>query len=113
MPNFNHIFILILACLSSAWALGQKKLPQVLHLKVTNDIDPRSNRYVKLGLEKANTINADYVILELDTYGGALTDADEIRTNILNYERPIYAFINKDAAPAPLKPTSSCTVKTP
>ena len=36
----------------------------------------------------------------MDTYGGALTDADEIRTAILNYERPIYAFINKDAASA-------------
>ena len=29
-----------------------------------------------------------------------MTDADEIRTAILNYERPVYAFINKDAASA-------------
>ena len=79
---------------------GQEKTPQVLHLKVTSDIDPRSNRYVSLGLEKAIEMKVDYVILELDTYGGALTDADEIRTAILNYERPIYAFINKDAASA-------------
>ena len=100
MPNFKHVFIVILACLSSTLAFGQKKLPQVLHLKVTGDIDPRSNRYISLGLEKANEENIDYVILELDTYGGALTDADEIRTTILNYDRPIYAFINKDAASA-------------
>ena len=100
MPNFKHVFIAILACLSSTLMFGQEKTPQVLHLKVTSDIDPRSNRYVSLGLEKANEMNADYIILELDTYGGALTDADEIRTTILNYERPVYAFINKDAASA-------------
>ena len=92
MPNFKHTFMGIIAYLVSAFVFGQEKLPQVLHLKVTSDIDPRSNRYVTLGLERANEMNADYVILELDTYGGALTDADEIRTKILNYKRPIYAL---------------------
>ena len=100
MPNFKHVFMAILASLSIVLVYGQEKTPQVLHLKVTSDIDPRSNRYVSLGLEKATEMNVDYIILELDTYGGALTDADEIRTAILNYERPVYAFINKDAASA-------------
>lgn len=72
----------------------------VLHMKVQANIDPRTNRYTELGLEKAREINADYVILELDTYGGALNDADEIRTRILEFEIPVYAFINKDAASA-------------
>ncbi|MEM6641390.1 MAG: NfeD family protein [Bacteroidota bacterium] len=72
----------------------------VLHLKIQQEIDPRTNRYSELGLEKATEIGADYVILELDTYGGALTDADDIRTRILEFEKPIYAYINKDAASA-------------
>lgn len=73
---------------------------RVMHLKVQSAIDPITNRYTELGLDKALELNADLVILELDTYGGALTDADEIRTRILNFEKPIYAFINKDAASA-------------
>lgn len=73
---------------------------KVMHLKVQDNIDPRTNRYTELGLERAKEEDVDYVILELDTYGGALTDADEIRTRILNFDRPIYAFINKDAASA-------------
>lgn len=73
---------------------------KVLHLKIQQEIDPRTNRYSELGLEKAQEINADYVILELDTYGGALNDADDIRTRILEYNKPIYVFINKDAASA-------------
>ena len=72
----------------------------VLHLKIDDVIDPRTNRYSELGLERAEELDADYVILELDTYGGALNDADDIRTRILNFDKPIYAFINKDAASA-------------
>ena len=72
----------------------------VLHMKVQANIDPRTNRYTELGLEHAKEIEADYVILELDTYGGALNDADEIRTRLLEFEIPVYAFINKDAASA-------------
>lgn len=73
---------------------------KVLHMKIGDAIDPRTNRYSELALERAEEIAADYVILELDTYGGALNDADEIRTRILEYKKPIYAFINKDAASA-------------
>ena len=72
----------------------------VYHLKVADDIDPRTNRYTELGLQEAQDEQADLIILELDTYGGALNDADEIRTRILNLDIPIYAFINKDAASA-------------
>lgn len=82
-------------------ALGQEnEKALVLHLKINDVIDPRTNRYTELGLEKAKELDADYVILELDTYGGALNDADDIRTRILNFDRPIYTFINKDAASA-------------
>lgn len=73
---------------------------KVFLMKVDSEIDPRTNRYTKLGLEEASQINADLVILELDTYGGAVNDADDIRTRILEFDKPIYAFINKDAASA-------------
>ena len=36
----------------------------------------------------------------MDTYGGAVNDADDIRTRILDYKKPIYVWINKDAASA-------------
>ena len=40
------------------------------------------------------------IIIEMDTYGGALNDADDIRTRILDFDKPIYSWINKDAASA-------------
>ncbi len=83
------------------FVIGQEReRPLVLHLKIQAEIDPRTNRYSELGLKYANEINADYIILELDTYGGVLTDADDIRTRILDLNIPIYAFINRDAASA-------------
>lgn len=74
--------------------------PLVFLMKLDADIDPRTNRYTELALEDAVERNADYVVIEMDTYGGALNDADDIRTRVLEFEKPIYVFINKDAASA-------------
>ncbi len=72
----------------------------VMVLEIKSDIDPRSNRYVTLALEKAKSISADYLVIEMDTYGGVLTDADDIRTMLLEYHKPVFVYINKDAASA-------------
>lgn len=95
----NKLFFL-LPLLFCQVAFSQSDKTLVYHLKVQDDIDPRTNRYTELGLAEAAENGADCIILELDTYGGALNDADEIRTRILDLEIPIYAFINKDAASA-------------
>jgi len=58
------------------------------------------NRRVKLAMEQATALKADVILIEMDTYGGAVTDADEIRTRILESKIPVYVFINKDAASA-------------
>ncbi|MEO9873107.1 NfeD family protein [Ekhidna sp.] len=96
----KKVFSLLSILVSILLFSQEKEKPLVLHLKIGDVIDPRTNRYSELGLEKALELDADYVILELDTYGGALNDADDIRTRILNFDRPIYTFINKDAASA-------------
>ncbi|GAB3203287.1 nodulation protein NfeD [Pontibacter aydingkolensis] len=69
-------------------------------MEIKSEIDPRTNRYTELAFDEATAIEADHVLLILDTFGGALNDADEIRTRILEYPKPVYVFINKDAASA-------------
>lgn len=97
----NKFLLLLITLIGCVPLYGQDdSRTSILHLKVQDNIDPRTNRYTELGLEKARELDVDYVILELDTYGGALNDADEIRTRILNFDRPVYAYINKDAASA-------------
>jgi membrane-bound serine protease (ClpP class) len=40
------------------------------------------------------------VLIDMDTYGGAVNDADLIRTKLLEYPKPTWVFINKNAASA-------------
>ncbi|WP_035806297.1 NfeD family protein [Lunatimonas lonarensis] len=75
-----------------------KKKVFVFELK--SDIDPRTNRKVKLAMAEAEKIYADLIIIHMDTYGGAVKDADDIRTMILESKIPVYSFIDKDAASA-------------
>ena len=69
-------------------------------IRLDQDIDQSSQRLVTLGLEKAREAQADYVLLDLDTYGGAINAADSIRSAILRYEKPVVAFVNMQAASA-------------
>ena len=69
-------------------------------MDIKAEIDPRMLRYVKLALEHAETTHADFVIIDMDTYGGVLTDAKEIVNLIMDYKKPIWVYINSDAASA-------------
>ena len=56
--------------------------------------------YVKNGYNEAVEVNADAVIINMNTYGGTVVHADSIRTTILNSEIPTYVFIDNNAASA-------------
>lgn len=73
---------------------------KVMVMEIKAEIDPRINRYVELALAHAEEIKADYVIVDMDTYGGVLTDAKEIVDMIMDFKKPIWVFINSDAASA-------------
>ncbi|NLR90965.1 NfeD family protein [Flammeovirga agarivorans] len=77
-----------------------ENVPVVFEFPIREDIDPRSSRKVSLALEEATKNKADYVIINMNTYGGAVNDADKIRQLILDYPQPVYVFINKNAASA-------------
>lgn len=69
-------------------------------IRLAQDIDKAAQRLVVKGLEKAAEAQADYVLLDLDTYGGAVDAADSIRTAILRCDRPVIAYVNMRAASA-------------
>ncbi len=84
----------------STVSFSQSKKPQVMVMEIKDEIDPRMLRQVKLSLEHAEKIKADYVIIDMDTYGGVLTDAKEIVDLIMDFKKPIWVYINSDAASA-------------
>lgn len=99
MKNILILFFSIIVLIPSI-SLGQEPDKKVYFFKIDKDIDPAMNRRVKIALEEAEKLKVDLILIEMDTYGGAVTDADEIRTRILESKIPVYVFINKDAASA-------------
>ena len=94
------LLLFTLFSISSGLLLAQQNPKKVFTFAIDQDIDPGMNRRVKLALEQAEALKVDLILIEMDTYGGAVTDADEIRTRILESKIPVYVFINKDAASA-------------
>jgi membrane-bound serine protease (ClpP class) len=94
----SGLFILFFSALLGT-SFAQTR-PKVMVMEIKAEIDPRMLRYVTLALEHAEETNADYVIVEMDTYGGILTDAKEIVDKIMDFKKPIWVFINSDAASA-------------
>ncbi len=92
--------IILLAHSATTHAQGSVSSDTVFVMEIRDVIDPRMSRYVALALEEAENVHAKLVIIDMDTPGGALNDADEISTAILDFPIPIYVFINKDAASA-------------
>ena len=96
----KRLFIFIALILSAADAFCSDSLAVFYRIRINQDIDQSSQRLVTLGLEKAKEAGADYVILDLNTYGGAVNAADSIRSAILRYEKPVLAYVNMQAASA-------------
>ena len=94
-------FLALIAFMSlTLSAFCSDSLSVFYRIRLDGDIDVASQRLVVMGLEKASEANADYILLDLNTYGGAVNSADSIRTAILRYEKPVIVYVNMQAASA-------------
>ena len=96
----KRLILIFSALILSFWASASDSHTLIYRIRLDQDIDKASQRLVVLGLEKASGANADYVLLDLDTYGGAVDAADSIRSAILRYPKPVVANVNMQAASA-------------
>ncbi len=60
---------------------------------------PVSHR-TKRAFEEADTLNADFVLIHMNTYGGMVDAADSIRTRIMQSRIPVIVYIDNNAASA-------------
>ena len=84
----------------SAYSQEKHGKDTVYVIEIRQNIDNSSMRKLSLGLEDAQAKGADYIILHLDTYGGAVDAADSIRKAILHAPVPVVAFVDLQAASA-------------
>ena len=76
------------------------ELPLIYKIAIKQEIHQASQRTLVKGLKRAQELNADYIILQINTYGGALDAADSMRTAIIHQKTPVIAFIDNQAASA-------------
>lgn len=91
---------LMLLILTNLLMLMLHAQQRVMVMEIKSEIDPRMKRYVDLALRHAEQTKADVVIIEMNTYGGALTDAKDIVDAIMDFKKPIWVFVNSNAASA-------------
>jgi membrane-bound serine protease (ClpP class) len=89
------LFLLLLPCSSIA-----EEQPLIYKIDIKREIDNTTQLYLSKGLAEAHLLNADAVLIHLNTYGGQVDMADSMRTAILYSPIPVYVFIDNNAASA-------------
>lgn len=84
----------------SARTATDKKTDLIYQFKMMDEIAPPAWRLTKKALKEAKEMNADLILIHMNTYGGMLESADSIRTAILNSPIPVWVFIDNNAASA-------------
>lgn len=103
----KRILLLIAACmmgLSTLYSASDTtNIPQgklVYKINIKEDIMPAAWRHVQQGFNEASELNADIILIHMNTYGGLVNMADSIRTKFLNSSIPVWVFIDNQAASA-------------
>lgn len=98
MPTIVRIISLFLLSLFLPELMAQNNI--VFKFDIKEEIAPPVVRTTRLALEQAIEKKASLIVIEMDTYGGHVDAADEIRTMILACEIPVWIFIENNAASA-------------
>lgn len=72
----------------------------VYQVDIRESIGPSALRKLKKAFDEAPKVNASYLLVNLNTYGGLLDAADSMRTRLLRAEIPVIVYINNNAASA-------------
>jgi len=73
---------------------------RVFVMEIRDDIDVSMLRYVEKSFEASQNEASDLIIIDMNTYGGGVHEAEEIVSLILKQEKPVYVFINRNAGSA-------------
>lgn len=74
--------------------------PRIFTFTMDRQVDKGLWRITKNAFEESEKWNADLIIIRMNTYGGLVDMADSIRTRILYYPKPVWVFIDNNAASA-------------
>ena len=94
---------LVLLVLGICWlnTLGAAEPEKVVYkVDIKDEIGPEVWRLARKSFDLAWQEKADYILIHMNTYGGMVVYADSLRSMILNSRKPVWVFIDNNAASA-------------
>ncbi|GAB1373272.1 NfeD family protein [Bacteroidales bacterium] len=92
--------ILLSIILLSLPFISSSQEKRIFVIPVKGEISKATERTLSKGLQQASEKDYDYVIIHLNTYGGAVASADSMRSALLRFPVPVAAFIDNQAVSA-------------
>lgn len=90
--------ILLTVFLSSVFASAQNDKPLILTIEINNTITAGTMEHLKRSLETAEEMDADAIVLLIDTPGGLVTSTIDIIQLILNSKTPVITYVYPQGA---------------
>lgn len=81
---------------------------RIYRFSIHEDIMPGTVRLVDRALEAAAAMDADFIVLDLDSYGGLLDAGDSVHVKLLRCPIPVLCYISNNAASAGALIAISC-----
>lgn len=97
--NLSFLWI-VLFLFATTFPSISKENHLVYKIDIKKEIDNTTRIYLRNGLNEANALGADAILIHMNTYGGLVDAADSMRTAILYNPVPVYVFIDNNAASA-------------
>lgn len=72
----------------------------VYQFEIHEEIGPAMSRLTESAIKEAEEKKADYILVDMNTYGGLVLDGDNIRTALLKTKIPTIVFVCNNAASA-------------
>jgi len=92
--------ILIIAALFLACYFANQALADVYVVSIDKDIGKGLREYIKRAIQYAEKRDADLILFDIKTYGGAVDAAEDIVDNVSQTEIPTIAYVNPKAISA-------------
>ncbi|MFO7722630.1 MAG: NfeD family protein [Bacteroidales bacterium] len=104
MRNALALIIAIISLIAPDYLNGQEPASPVRKRVYTYEIKEEIAKPVWLktqkAFEEAAALNADLILIHMNTYGGTVLEADSISSKIMNSSIPVIVFIDNNAASA-------------
>ena len=94
---FTCLLVFVFTLLYSSSLLSA---PIIYKVDIKKEIGPTTWIYLQKALQEARDLEAEQVLIHLNTFGGGLAEADSMRTAVLYNSIPVTVFIDNNAASA-------------